>query len=205
MKALCAILPILGVASGACAGLYGWEIVVSDSVLGPPSSGLPQQTDITVRAKFDASDAYAFATGRFDLVADEVGGVGTNWDSNSCLVPFHQWGADPGTLTVTGATLAAPAQIHFPQFGIFADSSNPAAVWRITYKATDFTPRTIMLETVTDQSYGFWVIDSFDSARSHEIAHDLLSDASGIITIVPSPTSLATIAVCSLVTLKRRR
>ncbi|MFG0283862.1 MAG: hypothetical protein ACF8R7_05525 [Phycisphaerales bacterium JB039] len=192
--------------ASAAAQSYGWDIDVASPTLGPVGSGLPQATLITIKAKFDATSDYAFAAGLFDLVAGESGTAGVNWKTNTLLSPFDATGTFAGTLAADGATGVKPGQIHFPLASIIGDSSNPAPVWTITYAATDFTPRSISLATVTDPgSKGFSVYDSATTGASHQIPLSSLVEGSGKITIVPGPAPLTLLALGALCAGARRR
>lgn len=177
----------------------GWIIEVHDPILAPPghSSGLPQSTLITIKAKFDSSEYYAFAAGRFDFVASESGG----WSGNSLLAPFDGMGTRPGILSPTGTTDVITGQMHFPPFTV-GDPSNPADVWTIMYTATEFTPRFIDLETLTSR---FDLYIAAASAESRPLRTSMLMEGDGRIQIIPAPGSIACVGLAWLVIGRRRR
>ncbi|MFI4915908.1 MAG: hypothetical protein ACIAS6_05295 [Phycisphaerales bacterium JB060] len=186
----------------------GWQIDVEQPVLAPPghASGLPQSTTITVRAKFDSATDYAFAAGVFDLVASEAGLAGENWSDNERIAPFDFAGSSDGTPTDTGAIDATPGQFHNPDLGFVGDPSNPAAVWRITYTATDFAPRLIDLDTRTDAGpKGFVLFDDPDAGTSRRVDPSMLMEGSGQIEIIPAPGVLALALPAGLAMTRRRR
>jgi uncharacterized protein (TIGR03382 family) len=196
----------LVVAAGAAHGQMaaeGWIIDVQNPVLAPVghASGLPQSTVITLRAKFDGATDYAFAAGELDFVANELGIAGTNWTANVLIAPFDGTGTSPGVLEADGASGIFPGQLHFPTAGIYADTSNPVAVWRIEYTATDFTPRFIDLETLTSRFDVY--VDATGISRT--VAVGSLMEGTGRIQIIPAPATLALGGLAGLVAVRRRR
>lgn len=188
----------------------GWIIKVENPILAPAGhpSGLPQSTVITVCAKFDSAEDYAFAAGLFDFVASE--GMVTNWSANMRIAPFDAGGAiggpDEGTLMARGARDAKPGQVHFPAGGILGSPSNPAEVWTITYTATDFSERFIDLATATDAGLkGFALYEDATTPRSRRIDASLLMEGSGRIQVIPAPGSIACVGLAWLVIGRRRR
>ena len=203
VRAGVAAVAVLAAAGAASAQVEGWIIDVQDPVLAPVghSSGLPQSTVITVRAKFDGSTDYAFAAGELDFIANEFGIAGTNWTNNALITPFDPLGTSPGTLEPDGASDITLGQLHFPAAGIYAVTSNPVDVWQIEYTATDFTPRVIDLSTLTDRFDVY--IDSTGLSRS--VATGSLMEGAGQIRIIPAPGALALAGIAGLVATRRRR
>lgn len=205
-------LLVLAAASPAALGqLYGWEISVGDSTLGPLGSGFPQSTTITVRAKFDDSVDYAFASGLFDFVGTDPLGpgiAGVNWTSNALISPFDFSGTSDGVLTGTGAMDVQPGQLHAPFIPTIGVSDNPVAVWTIDYTATDFSADRFMpLETITDPgTKGFWVYETATGSTSRQISTSLLMEGSGSIRIIPAPATLTMLGLAAgTVSFRRRR
>lgn len=210
---LAALAGPLGQRAQAQMSPNGWIIKVEHPILAPLGhpSGLPQSTVITVCAKFDSAEDYAFAAGLFDFVASE--GMVTNWSANMRIAPFDAGGAvggpDEGTLMARGARGAKPGQVHFPLpggGGILGDPSNPAEVWTITYTATDFRERFIDLATITDTGLkGFALYEDAATPTSRRIDASLLMEGSGRIQIIPAPGSIAGVGLAWLVIARRRR
>lgn len=199
---LLALAALAGGAPSASAQAYGWIIDVAEPTLGPVGSGFPQETEITVLATFDDTVDYAMGAGDFDLLASEAGTAGVNWHSNALLAPLDYIPVDAGTLSATGAAGMKPGQLHFPTAGVVADPANPAPAWRITYTATDFTSRSIDLNTLTRQ---FRVYDDALVSTSRAIALASLVEGSGRINIVPAPASLALLGLAGMCVAFRRR
>lgn len=199
---LAALAGPLGQQARAQMAPNGWIITVQDPILGPVGSGLPQMTTIEVRAKFDSAVDYAFAAGLFDFVASEEGA----WSNNELIGPFDFSGTSPGISGPTGATGVTPGQLHFPVASIRGDPSNPALVWSIKYTATEFTPRFIDLDTVTDPGpKGFHLYTDIDRSQSRQVDLSMLMEGSGRFQIIPAPGSIACVGLAWLVIGRRRR
>lgn len=210
MRTTCTILAVTAASPMAFGQLYGWEISVDDPILGPVTSIYPQSTTITVSAKFDDSVDFAFASGLFDLVGTDPlgpGVAGVNWTANGLITPFDFSGTSDGVLTGTGAVDVQPGQLHAPFIPTIGVSDNPAAVWTITYTATDFSADRLMpLETNTDPgSKGFWVYESATGSTSRQISASLLMEGMGEIRIVPAPASLGLLGLAAGALCVRRR
>ncbi len=130
-------------------------------------------------------DLYALAAVRFDaLMDDPAGPVGASAWSDPMRAPGLD---DPGTrdgmvspdgLAVLGAL---PGQLHFPLAGLFADPSDPIAVWSATIGTTDFTPRDLTLTTDIDRT------QFFVSETSAAVIDLVIGDARATVVVVPAP------------------
>jgi hypothetical protein len=123
-----------------------FNILVSNDI-SPKSPS----TTIEVWAIYDPS-YYAFATARFELHAStDLGGF-----SDPCTLLRDAFG-DPGTPSQDGDAVES---IYIHQFhlyaGFFADTSNPLLLWQVTWSTTDFTPRRIVLDSLTTY-FGLYV------------------------------------------------
>jgi hypothetical protein len=89
-------------------------------------------------------------------------------------------------------------QLHFPQGGIYADPSNPIAIWRATFTVTDFAPRTIALETDTRQ---FAVYQRRADPPHPPPFHEAMID----IRVIPAPGALLVMSGAMGLSIRRRR
>ncbi len=148
---------------------------------------------VTVWAQFNP-DMYAFCSAAFEVLAAEPG-----------FSDFHRLLKGPGTFDgwlspdgseVTGIVLG---QLHFPDAGIFADTSNPIALWSATWTTADFSPRQVALETGLPSRWLLYT-DSYGSADDFS---QFATGGSGSITVVPAPGAAPAVVV--LACLRRRR
>lgn len=151
---------------------------------------------VTLWAGFDARD-YAVAG-----VATSVRASEGSWFALHLPPPLAGPGTSPGRPADGGRAVEGiiAGQLNFPTAGIFADPSNPIAVWRGEIEVFDFTPREIDLSTITSRFDVYFARDASGSLSRLPT----LTEASVTIAVVPAPGSLAVLAI-GLVAGRRRR
>lgn len=151
---------------------------------------------VTLWATHDPRD-FAVAAMGGGLEASE----GT-WSDIAIVPPMDGPVTTPGTVVDARRVEGIIAgQLHFIGAGIYADPSNPIAVWRGEIEVLDFTPRTIGLASLINR------FDVYVSAESSFIDSRLstLEQAAGTIRVVPAPASGAILVLGVLTAAGRRR
>jgi hypothetical protein len=178
-------------ACSAQAQLNTIDIKVSNTI----SPGQPSAT-VEAWAVWDP-DQYAFWKAHFDFYSSPDPGGFSDPERLLRGPGTHDGVVEPDGDAVIG-TVAL--QLHFPAGGIFADTSNPILMWRVTWSTSDFTPRMVDLHTATAEFALF--VD--DSGNGHSFIDDFV-DGSGAIQVVPSPGPAALVMGACLAALRRRR
>ena len=111
-------------------------------------------------------DAFAFASGRLDILSDDIDWVDWDW----CGVTDAP-GVTEGVKSATGDIEdIIVGQVHFPMGGIIADDSNPALVWCGEFEASGSGIRTLTTDSLSMAFY-----ESAGSAGSLTCSHILES------------------------------
>ena len=180
----------LGSPAGAQTIQGGWEFRVSNVV----SPSQPTAT-VEVWAWFDNVPGVSelFASGNFDLVASE----GEWWHF------VFQLGRPTAGPIISGSSITGVVvgQFHLPPLGVFGDPSNPIRVFAADWRTTDFTPRSVSLDT-TNTHY-FWVAE-WQTGAGFQIWPNVIP-GSGSISVVPAPSLLLFPAGAFAVAQRRRR
>ena len=170
----------------------GWEFRVSNVV----SPTQPTAT-VEVWAWFDFVPGVSelFIAGVFDLVASDG-----EWSWNF-VFPLGR--PDPGPF-VSGSSIigVSVGQLHIPQLGFFGDPSNPIWIFAGEWSTTDFTPRSVSLETVN--TYNFFVAE-WQTGALFEIWPAGFIPGNGAISVVPAPGSLVVLSGALVLVRRRRR
>ena len=153
-------------------------------------------TVVTLWAAFDPRD-FAMAAVGGGLEASEG-----NWFDLGIVPPMDGPGTTAG-IVVDGRIVEGiiAGQLHFLGAGIYADPSNPIALWRGTLAVDDFSPRTIDLASMATR---FDVYISRESSIS-ESRMATLEQAAGGITVVPAPGAGGLLLLGVLAAGRRRR
>ena len=150
---------------------------------------------VTLWAAFDPRD-YAVAWMAADLEASE----GT-WSGIAIVPPMDGPGTTPGIVDGRRVEGVLAGQWNIPVgAGVFADPSNPIALWRGTIAVDDFSPRTIDLASMATR-FDVYISRHSTAYRSRI---DALEQAAGGIRVVPAPASGA-ILVLGVLAARRRR
>lgn len=131
---------------------------------------------VTLWAHFD-DNLYAFCAGALSVVGDDDTGV---WSSIERLLkgPGTKNGAAMGGSVYDIVT----GQLHFPDAGIFADTSNPIRAWTAVWQTENLYSRTVGLSTATTR-YDVYV--GHDGTSKGFL--DTVTEGNGLITVVPGP------------------
>ncbi|MEQ8844585.1 MAG: hypothetical protein RIB58_06995 [Phycisphaerales bacterium] len=176
----CAAAGAIGVLAGTASGqAIGAFFEVSNDLS-------PSQPTATVTLWVPVpDDLYAVAAVAFDAFLDPAPDAAPSaaWSDPMRAVGFDAPGTSDGVVSADGLAVlgALPGQLNFPAAGIFADPSNPIAVWSATISVDDFTPRGVDVRTDIRRST-FYVGDS--SAMSVDRA---IGDARATVMVVPAP------------------
>lgn len=185
------VLSVLGLAAaGAHAQRLNFDI--ANPTLNPGES-----TIITLTASFPSGD-YAMAGVALDIV-DNLGRGG--FSDLALIAPMNGPGTSAGSLSASGIDGIIAGQLNFPTAGIFADPTNPIALWSMTFTAPTTPPFLPMLDIET-RTTRFDVYVDRDSARSESRLDDLI-EAHAVINF-PAPGSAAILGFAA-VALRRRR
>lgn len=181
----------LGMATMASATVTAntYDIRVSNVV----SPGMPSTT-VEVYADWDSSLFYAFAAAEWSLRGDSTG------DFSGPASAFTDPGQDGGTPSGGDVIDIVTGQLQFPSGGIFADTSDPILIWSGTWSTTDFTARTVDLNTDTTR-YNLYLDDT---GLSSDVTSTVI-EAAGLIEVIPAPGSLALLGLGGLAAARRRR
>lgn len=189
-------------AVGLCAPAWGQTTGAFFEVSNDLS---PSQPSATVTLWIPVPrDLYALAGVRFDaLMDDPAGPVGASaWSDPMRLPGLGAPGTNDGTVSPDGlAVLGAVAgQVHFPSAGLFADPSDPIAVWTATVSTTDFTARDLVLTTDIGR------IQFYESEFSSTAVDRVIGEARSTVAVVPAPGTGAVLVVAmGLCGVRRRR
>jgi hypothetical protein len=172
----------------AAAQAAAWLILDAPDVVGPGSGSF----EVGLRVGYSPGRDRLFAGVELDVHASEAG-----WSDPMRIAPGGTGpGTTPGTVVGPDVLGVIVGQLHFPPGGIYADPSNPIAVWRATFTVSDFTPRTISIETDTIQ-FALYGGDPPPRLRPTEAAIE--------IQVIPAPGLAAMALGAGMVAGRRRR
>jgi hypothetical protein len=83
---------------------------------------------------------------------------------------------------------------------IFADTSNPILMWRVTWSTSDFTPRMVHLHTATTE-FDLYINET---GQGMSFINDFI-EGSGVLQVVPAPGASALVIGAGTMALRRRR
>jgi len=169
----------------------GFEFRVSNIV----SPSQPTAT-VEVWAWFDNVPGVSelFIGGNFDLVASDG-----DWSSNF-FFPLGQ--PDPPPFVRGSSIIGVVAgQLHIPQLGFFGDPSNPIWIFAAEWTTTDFTPRSVSLNTTNMFNFS---VAAWETGAPFQVWPNVIP-GSGSITIVPASSLLVFPASAFAMAQRRRR
>lgn len=187
----CVISPYVAFAQSG-----SWYVVAS----GGASPSTPTVL-LDIYAQFD-SNLHAFAAGYGGLSTSEPG-----LDSVATFmltVPIPT--AIPGLLVLGSHSLSAsewllnPAQSNAAAWGGPANPDNPIKVATLAWTTTDFTPRTIQVET---ELTFLWVYPTLNAQTPSQV--QISGVGSTNFEVIPAPASFALLAAVGMAALRRRR
>ena len=182
----------LGWPAGAQTIQGGYEFRVSNVV----SPSRPTAT-VEVWAWFDNVPGVSevWGGGDFDLVASDG-----EWSWNF-VFPLSR--PDPGPI-VRGSSIigVATGQLHLPAIGIFGDPSNPIWIFAAEWSTTDFTQRSVSLDTTNTTSF---FVAAWQTGATFGIWPTGFIPGSGEISVVPPPGSLVVLSGAFVSARRRRR
>jgi hypothetical protein len=172
-------------------------ISLADSIFFTVHNAVSPETPLTLVtawAQFDEAQ-YAFASGAFEVHASEA-----EFNAPYCLLDgpgaFEGWTSPDGD-EVTGIRVG---QLH-GLGGIFADTSNPIALWQATWSTDDFTPRTVDLWTGLPTDWHLYV----DESGEWQNFVDQVEPGFGTITVVPGPGAVSVVVGFGALAVRRSR
>ncbi len=188
-------LAVCVLVSAAAAQQGGWLIESSNVV--SPSQPI---TTVEVWAWFDdpTGERDVFAWGDFDFIA------GDGEFSNTRMY-LSAGGFTPGTPMGSSVSGVFVGQV-WGFLGTVANPQNPILAWSVDWTTTDFTPRTVSLDTRNTTTF------EIGTNGGHALTLNLLelypqgfTPATGVIRVVPSPASATALLVLGAPMLRRRR
>lgn len=187
--------------SGAAAGQNEWLIDIAYSDPAGVINSLDDTATVTLWAVWDP-EQYAFEKAILDMTADDLSHAGEWSDPHRLLQGFE---SEDGVIegeTVVGIT---PYQLHFPEAGIFADTSNPIAVWTATWRTGDLTERIVRVNSASSE-FSIYLPNGWGGSDGFtEDFVDSLIEGSGVITIVPTSGTVGALLVGGAVVSRGRR
>jgi hypothetical protein len=193
MRMLLKMIPVcvcLAASPALCQQLEGgWTINVLNTV--SPAQPVAQ---IEVWAWFQPpGGGLVFGMGDFDLAS----GDGRLERPELARGFFGQPGTPAGSL-LTGVLLG---QVRLP--GVFVlNGDNPIHVWSVSWETTDFTPRTVSLDTTNTTQFNL-----VEGTTGHlfPLYPQGFTPGTGTIQVVPTPASAVPMVVVGALMLRRRR
>ena len=151
----------------------------------------------------DPARHFIFAVGTYDLTASD--GVFSNpVNMNPKL------GSTTGVIAGNVITGAVLGQLHFPTLGIIGSRDNPILLATYDWTTSNFTPRTVRLETSNTQAFLVaWWADApggFPRAgMSVPLFPHEFTPGSGVIIVNPAPAAWVVLALPLVAATRRRR
>lgn len=128
---------------------------------------------------------YAVAGVSFDAYAEPASSAALDarWSDPMRASGFDAPGTSDGVVTPDGLAVlgALSGQLNFPPAGVFADPSDPIAVWSATISVDEFTPRGVDLRT--DITRSTFYVSEFSGSSVDRI----IGDARATVVVVPAP------------------
>ncbi len=191
-KGIVTLIGVVGLATVASAQSGGTYMITSSNVVDKNTPS----TTIEIWAIWTGPD-YLFLGGTFDLTA----GDGTFGNENNIIMgPGTTAGVAAGNV-VTGAVLG---QIHIPSLGpLFeGDPANPLLLGSYSWTTTDFTARTVPVDTSNTVNF---LLGLIETGATLQLFPGEFTAGSGSIEVIPAPSALALLGLGGLVAARRRR
>ena len=164
----------------ALAQTNGTYLLTSTNTVSPSSP----TTTVSIWATWDGPfGEHGIGVGDYDLTAGD--GLFSN-AVNVLRVP----GSTTGIITGNVITGAVNGQIFFPGFTVGTD--NPILIATYDWTATDFTPRTVPLDTNNTIGFSLIVINTGGTVQLYP---DEFTPGSGVISVVPAPAAWFALAL----------
>ncbi|MFG0283905.1 MAG: hypothetical protein ACF8R7_05740 [Phycisphaerales bacterium JB039] len=175
-------------AGGASAQRDNGFILEAPAEVGPGSG----RFEVRLLAEFDGRAYDSFAGARLDVRASEAG-----WSDPELILLGA--GTTPGEITGPDIRGLIVGQNWW---GLDPDPTNPIAAWKATFTITDFTPRTLRIETVTS---AFAVYVEYTYPSPPPVAYPPFHEATREIRVIPAPGALGVGGLVGLGALRRRQ
>ena len=151
----------------------------------------------------DPKVEWVFANADYDLTAAD--GVFSN-PVNVLNGP----GSSTGVLGGNVISGAANSQFHIPQFGLLASRDNPILLATYDWTTTNFTPRTVSLDTSNTTAFivAWWDPQAYlipDPPFPRNLFPWRFTPGSGVINVIPAPGAWLVLALPLLAATRRRR
>ncbi|MFG0284128.1 MAG: hypothetical protein ACF8R7_06865 [Phycisphaerales bacterium JB039] len=140
------------------------------------------------------TDDYAFAGALWNLHASEEG-----WGDLGGSMLKYTGPGEPPFISGSSVFRIVDGQLNFPPAGIYADPTNPIAVWHANFEVTDLTPRDITIRTETRQGAIYPLRESSASEQRP------WTEGEGVIRVIPAPGALGLLGLGALAGAPRRR
>ena len=196
LKVVTSTIAVLALTSPAAAQQGGW-LIESSNVVSPSQP----TTTVEVWAWFDdpTGERDVFAWGDFDFIAAD--GEFSNTRMYLWTLSTFSAGTPMGN-SVRGVLVGQ----LWGFAGMVANPQNPILAWSADWTTTDFTPRTVSLDTRNTTTF------EIGTNGGHVLTLNLLelypqgfTPGMGVIRVVPSPVSATPLLVLGAVMLRRRR
>ncbi len=170
----------------------GRYLLISSNTVSPTTP----MTTIGVWATWtDPRVEWFFGTGDYDLAAGE--GVFSN-----PVNVLNGVGSSTGVIAGNVISGAVNSQLHIPQIGLFASPDNPILLATYDWTTTNFTPRSVSLDT---SNTTLFIVYSFPNANSIQMFPGNFTPGSGVINVIPAPAAWLVLALPLAVATRRRR
>ena len=172
----------------------GTYLLVSTNTVSPTTP----TTTIGIWATWtDPRVEWVFGSGDFDLTA------GDGVFSNPVNV-LNAHGSTTGVITGNVISGALLGQFHIPAIGLIGSRDNPILLATYDWTTTDFTPRTVSLDTSNTTRFMIieWVVPN---PGPWNLFPGGFSPGSGVINVVPAPAAWVVLALPLVAATRRRR
>ena len=172
----------------------GTYLLTSTNTVSPATP----TTTIEVWATWtDPGTEWFFATGDYDLTAS--GGVFSN-----PVNVLNGIGSSTGVIAGNVIYGAVNGQIHIPPIGLLASRDNPILLATYDWTTSNFTPRTVSLDTSNTTSFMIleWVVPN---PGPFQLFPRAFTPGSGVINVVPAPAAWLVLALPLVASTRRRR
>lgn len=201
-RAKLSLLMVL-VAVPAFAQTDGTYLLVSTNAVSPTTPTTTIEfwatwTDPGVEWVFGAGE-WVFGAGDFDLTA------GDGVFSNPVNV-LNTRGTTTGVIAGNVISGAVLGQLHFPTLGIIGSRDNPILLATYDWTTTDFTPRTVSLDTSNTNHFIviLWDQNPMPPVVTVELFPHEFTPGSGVIIVIPAPAAWVVLAVPLAAATRRR-
>ena len=182
------------VAVPALGQINGTYLVTSSNTVSPSSP----TTTIGVWATWtDPGAHYIFAVSDYDLTA------GDGLFSNPVNVLNGPW-SSTGVIAGNVISGAVNRQLHIPSMGLIGSRDNPILLATYDWTTTDFTPRTVSLDTSNTSAFIVheWLIPN---PGPWNLFPWEFTPGSGVIIVIPVPAAWVVLALPLVAASRRRR